>query len=289
MAKTIHTLNYLGRAEKAVDQDSLLQIFDAIWGIEARSLPAYPKVIGGVHAIWLDAEGVEHKAESLDDVSEAYQQYETAQISITGKLGDGPRCQFMYWPARAEASINVRTEDRKLADQIVDAIRKKFPLVAKYVFISYDTSEVNLATFMAKVVEERLAPGISVFVAKRDIAPGANPFKVMLEEQLLLAEALVALCSPKSKNSPWLWWEASAVWARGHLVIPLFIDISPGDFGGPIVQVCQGRNFFDPADVNLVLRTIIEKVCPDSQFHELTSVEISELNKLKSKFSRERT
>ncbi len=281
MARTILTRSYSGRAEKPVDWDAILQVFDAIWGAEARSLAVYPEVIGGVRAIWQDAAGVEHEAESLDEVGQAYQQYETALISFSGSLGNGPRCLFKYWPAKAEALISVRTEDHKLAEQIVSVIRKRFPLVAKYVFISYDTSEYDLATFMANVLEKRLAPGVSVFVAKRDIAPGANPLKVMLEEQLLHAEALVALCSKKSKTSPWLWWEASAVWARSHLVVPLFINISPSDFGGPIFLVCQGRSFFDSADINSALKTIIDTVCPGTQCEELTSHEIDELNKLK--------
>jgi hypothetical protein len=289
MAKAIHKLSYSGRAEKSIEWDSLLQIFDAIWGTEARSLPVYPKVIGGIQATWQDDAGVEHKAESLDEVGQAYQQYETAFISFSGVLENGPRCQFMYWPAKAEASISIRGEDQKLAEQIVVTIRKNFPLDTKYLFISYDTSEYHLATFIAKIFEKRLAPGISVFIAKRDIVPGENPLKVMLEEQLLHAEALVALCSQKSKTSPWLWWEASAVWARSHLVVPLFINVSPSKFGGPIVQVCQGRSFFDSADINSALKTIVDKVCPGNQCEELTSQEIDELNKLKLLISKECT
>lgn len=285
MARAILKYNYSGIAEKPVDWDVLLKIFDAIWGSEARSLPLYPKVIGGVRAHWQDAEGVEYKAEFLDEVGQAYKQYETALISFSGSLGNGPRCRFIYLPAKARASVYIQTEDQILAEQILAIIRKFFPFVAKCVFISYDNSECHLATFISKILNKRLPPGISVFIAKRDIAPGSNPLKEMLEEKLLNAEALVALCSQKSKTSPWLWWEASAVWAQDRLVVPLFINISPSEFGGPIVLVCQGRSFFDTADINSALKAIIDKVCPGNQCEELTLLEIDELNKLKSQFS----
>jgi hypothetical protein len=218
MAERTITLSYSGRAEQPVEWEALLRIFVTIWGREARSLPKYPDVIGAVHGSWHDALGVRHEAESLDEIEQAYQQRETAYISLRGSLGPPLPCRFKYWPARAEAWVEVQARDQTIAEQRVDAVRKEFPLIAKYVFISYDTAEYDLANYMAKVLERRLVPGVSVFVAKRDISPGANPLKVMLEEQLLRAEALVALCSSRSKTSPWLWWESSAVWARGHLV-----------------------------------------------------------------------
>jgi hypothetical protein len=178
----------------------------------------------------------------------------------------------------------VQAGDQATAEQLVEVVRKEFPLVAKYVFVSYDTSEYELATFMAEVLGKRLLPGISVFVAKRDIPPGSNPLKVMLGDQLLRAEALIALCSQQSKTSPWLWWESSAVWARRGHVIPLYIDISPKDFNGPISLVCQGRSLSDLADINSALSSIVEKVCPGHKYEELTSQEIDKFKRVISKF-----
>lgn len=281
MAKSTITLSYSGRAEKPVEWAALLRIFDTVCGPEARSLPKYPEVIGAAHASWHDASGVEHEAESLDEVGQAYQKHETAFISFRRLLESGSRCSFRYWPAKAEASIKVWVGDQTTAEQYIAAVRKEFPLIAKYVFISYDTSEVELAAYVATILEKRLAPGVSVFVAKRDITPGTNPLKVMLEDQLLHAEALVALCSQRSKTSPWLSWESSAVWARGGLVVPLFINISPNEFNGPITLVCQGRDFFEVADLNAALLVLVSKVCPGRQCEELTADEIKELNMLK--------
>jgi hypothetical protein len=286
MAKSTITLSYVGRAEQPVAWEALLRIFDTVCGPEARSLPKYPQIIGAAHASWHDASGVEHEAESLDEVGQAYQKRETAFISFRRLLESGSRCSFRYWPAKAEASIEVRMRDQTIAEQCIAAVRNEFPLIAKYVFISYDTVEYDFANYIAKVLQRRLVPGVSVFVAKRDIPPGANPLKVMLEEQLMRAEALVDLCSKRSKTSPWLWWESSAVWARGHLVVPIFIDVSPSEFNGPITLVCQGRSFFEVTGINSALSTLIGKVCPGHQCKELTTSEIDELNTLRKCVSR---
>ena len=243
MAKTTVTRVYRGRAIEPISWEAILRIFDGLWGEEARTLPFYPEVIGSVLATWNDAAGIKHKVESLSELIESYQQELTAYIFIGGSINHNSNCNFEYWPARAEASFEVKASDIATAERLVEFVKNEFPLVMKIVFISYDTSEYQLATFIAGVIQKRLAPGISVFVAKRDISPGSSPLKVMLEEQLLRAEALVALCSQQSKNSPWLWWESSAVWAKGRLVIPIFINISPTEFNGPIALVCQGRSF----------------------------------------------
>ncbi len=282
MAQTTIRRSYQGRAGEPVSWEALLRIFDTIWGEAARSLPKYPQIIGAIHASWSDALGTNYEADSLDEVSRAYQQRRTASISFNGLFQRVSRCSFRYCPDKVEASIDVQAGDQETAEYIIAAVRREFPLDAKYVFISYDTAELELATYMANALEKRLVPGVSVFVAKHDIEPGANPIKVMLEEQLLHAEALVALCSAKSKASPWLWWESSAVWARRGLVVPLFVDLSPSEFNGPITLVCQGRCFFELADMNSTLRAVIGKVCPGHPCEELTLEEVAELERLRS-------
>lgn len=284
MAKTTVTRVYRGKAIEPIAWEALLRIFDGLWGEEARTLPKFPKVFGGVYAIWNDAEGVRHEVESLNELIESYQKELTASIFLEGSINLGPNSNFKYWPARAEASLRVEASDATTADKLINVVKNEFPLIIRYVFISYETSEIDLAIFIKDVIKRRLDPGISVFVAKRDIPPGSNPQKVMLEEQLLNAEALVALCSKKSKESPWLWWESSAVWAKGGLVIPLFIDISPNDFNGPITLVCQGRSFFEVDDINSVISALFTKISPDKKVNGLNNAEIDELNALSSSF-----
>lgn len=281
MAKVTVTRGYIGMAPKPVAWEALVRIFDAIWGPEKHSLPKYPQIIGAAHASWHDASGAEHEASSLDEVREAYESRETALISLHG-YNETVHCYFRYCPARVEAAVEVQACDRESADRFIGAVRQEFPLVAKYVFVSYHTAELQLADYVKKVLEKRLPPGVSVFVAKRDISPGENPLKVMLEKHLLHAEALVALCSSRSKDSPWLWWESSAVWARGGLVVPLFIDLRPDECDGPITLVCQGRNFFETPEMNAALRALVARTCPGHVCEDLTPEEVAELSTLQS-------
>jgi Phage integrase family len=203
MARTIVRRRYVGRAVEPITWEALSALFDAVWGADARSLPKYPQVIGGTHADWQDAAGNRHEASSLDEIREAYQRYETAVISIGRLLGTEGRTGFRYWPGRATVQFQVEAEDEATAERLVQEVRTVFPLEARYLFVSYDSSEVEGALLIQRLLERRVAPGVSVFVAKRDIAPGANPLKVMLEEQFLQAEALVAMCSRRSRTSPY--------------------------------------------------------------------------------------
>lgn len=284
MAQTTVTKRYKGKAQEPVSWEALLRIFDALYDEKARSLPKYPSVIGAVHGKWIDGDNAQHEAASLDEIEDAYKKYKTASIVFSGSINNGPRSSFQYWPSKAEAFIEVQAPNKNTADQLIGSVSKEFPYIERYMFISYDTSEYNMATFIANVVQKRMVPGINVFVAKRDIQAGENPLKIMLEEQLLRAEALLALCSKQSKSSPWLWWESSAVWANGGLVIPLFVDLSPNEFGGPIALVCQGRSLFEATELNSALKSLIVKLCPGQKYEELTKEEAAELQKLQEMY-----
>jgi hypothetical protein len=236
-------------------------------------------VIGAAHAKWVDGQNTEHEATSLDEARQAYEGSKTESITFSGHTETGKYRNFYYRPSKAEASIVVEAPDSATADRLIESVRKEFPLIDRYVFISYDTAEYSLANFIAKAIEKRMVPGISVFVAKRDIKPGTNPLKVMLEEQLLQAEALLAVCSVRSKNSPWLWWESAAVWAKGGIVIPLFVDIPPSKFDGPLTLVCQGCSLFDETELNSALASLIKRLCPDRSYQNLSQDEFANLQK----------
>jgi TIR domain len=281
MAKTLVTRQYVGKAQEAVSWAALLRILDGVWGEKARSLPKFPYTIGGIHARWIDGNNVEHEATSLDEVERAYRNEETARIEFSGAIGEVVGHTFQYWPAIAQAVIQVRAPDETTADRLLGVVQQEFPLVARYIFISYATAEYDLAVFLANVVQKRMLPGITVFVAKRDIPAGADPLRTMLEEQLLRAEALLALCSRASRSSPWLWWESSAVWARDQLVIPLFVDVKPEDFGGPLMLIRQGRSLFDVVELNAALKHLVAQLCLGHPYEELTEQEIAELQKFR--------
>src|SRR5262249_14974567 len=146
VARTGVSRRYVGRASKPVPWDVLSTLFDAVWGPEARSLPKYPQVIGGKHANWTDAAGNRHDAESLDEVREAYEKYATGSIKIGRLFGadSGARTEFRYWPRVATVTFEVEAADQTTADRLVEEVKKRFPLEARYIFVSYDTSEVEL-------------------------------------------------------------------------------------------------------------------------------------------------
>lgn len=260
MPKPTVTRIYVGHAEAPVPWEVLERIFDALWGADAHGLPSYPQVIGAIHASWMDASGIEHSAEHLDEVRAAYERYETLLVTFSGYGENRPYSEFHYWPGRnATVRAEMRAEDEATASAYVKAIRNEFPLVTRSVFVSYATSDYELAMTISDLLSARLDPGILVFVAKRDIEPGGNPLKRMLEEELLRADALLALCSKASATSPWLWWESAAVWARSGLVVPLFVDVTPSEFVGPMTLVLQGRKVFDAGDLNAALEAVVRR------------------------------
>ncbi len=107
------------------------------------------------------------------------------------------------------------------------------------VFISYASDELDLADFLKSILLRVSDNKIEVFVAKRDLSSGADPLKTMLNEKLKNADAIIPICSYKSKETPWLWWESASVWAKTGKVHPLFANISANIFGGPLILVAQ--------------------------------------------------
>jgi hypothetical protein len=276
--------HYSGMVEEDLSVDQLARLFDAIWGVEARSLPFFPVVIGGVTARWTDGEGTVHKADLLDQVLEAFAARETALIEFEGRLEGKPQARFVYRPASREGAITASASELEPLQRAIDAVKAAFPLVPRFLFISYATVDLDVATFVAELLEARVPPSVSVFVAKRDIAPGRDPRKTMLEEQLLRAEALVALCSFDSKQAGWLWWEASSVWTRGKLVAPLFLDLGAGEFDGPLTLVCQGRDLFEPHELAEALTQVVTTVGGESPV-VLTDDELARLMELAAEYA----
>jgi len=128
MAKSSITLRYSGKADAPITWDTFLGIFDAIWGEEARSLPSYPEVIGGINASWEDADSVTHKVDLIDELGQAYQQEKTTVIWIQAR-NIGPESTFRYWPAKAEVEFVVSAKNRALASKYIDIVRREFPVI----------------------------------------------------------------------------------------------------------------------------------------------------------------
>ncbi len=153
MAKVTISDSYIGRAPKAIKWEELLVIFDTLFGAGARSLPRWPNASDTVNASWTNAAGIEYEANSLEEVRQAYEGFETSFIYFRRSI-HSPQCHFKYWPAKAEAFIEVHVSEQETACRLIEIVRKKFPLVAKYVFISYADEESEIATFMKNILEK---------------------------------------------------------------------------------------------------------------------------------------
>jgi len=156
------------------------------------------------------------------------------------------------------------------------------------VFISYASDEIDLADFVKKILLRVSDNKIEVFVAKRDISSGADPLKTMLNEKLRNADTIIPICSYKSKETPWLWWESASVWAKTGKVHPLFTNISANVFGGPLILVVQGKEFFTKQEFFQTVDTLcknIEISSTELDFTEEEAARYTELEKAHSAYT----
>jgi hypothetical protein len=285
MAKTSHHRTVQGRVDAPLDWAEIASFFDACFGLQRRALPRFPQALGTIYARWQEVDGIIHEAQSLEELERAYHDRVTFQIEF-GSVGlpDPPeQMDFSYRPGVGDATLTVTTSSQRTLEDLVSAFSQLFPLPIGCVFVSYDTRELPIAEFLKNLLERRLGPGVPVFVAKRDIRVGDDPTKKMITESLLRATAILSICTPLSKTSPWLWWETATVWARNQLVIPLFADISPRDFDGPINVLLQGRQLFDRAELMDAIGEVMRRIVPSRDIEELTESEQKEYDALRRK------
>ncbi|MDP2643565.1 MAG: toll/interleukin-1 receptor domain-containing protein [Desulfobacterales bacterium] len=157
------------------------------------------------------------------------------------------------------------------------------------IFVSYDTEELELADFIKGVLLRWTSNQCEIFVAKRDIQPGDNPLKEMMERALKNAEAIIPICSVRSKTSPWLWWESASVWVRDKKVYPLFVNISANDFGPPLTLITQGKLYFDADEFGETLNSVCRLLKISKPELELTGDEKSKYQTLSEEYSNTRS
>jgi hypothetical protein len=270
--------------------EQLLQLFDKLWGKESRELPKYPKVIGGISAFWRGSDGVKHNVSNVGELIKAYEQKITYDVHIEGKINENPRCLLVYVPAKKEAVFQVTASTEEIANEYIGYVKEMFPDEEKpIVFISYASEELALADFIRDVIARWTEGKVEVFVAKRDIPAGDNPLKIMMEDKLKHAQAIIPICSVKSKISPWLWWESAAVWAKDKKVYPLFTNISANDFGVPLTLVSQGKDYFAKGEFIETLISVCKEVSVEVKTKDLSNEELSEYKKLQNEYSKPET
>ncbi|MBI4697967.1 MAG: toll/interleukin-1 receptor domain-containing protein, partial [Nitrospirae bacterium] len=154
------------------------------------------------------------------------------------------------------------------------------------VFISYASDEVELADFLKQILLRISADTLEVFVAKRDISSGDNPLKVMLDENLKAADAIIPICSRKAKNTSWVWWESASVWAKTGKIYPLFTNISADEFGGPLILVVQGKDYFVKNELIKTLSGLCDKFKINIEQPDFADEEYKIYVELENKYSK---
>lgn len=248
---------YCGFTLEPVPWSALDSIFVSLFGEEGRYLKKFPDVLGGTWARWTDGAGVEYDAAHLDEIKEAYGRELTMRLSFSS-FHD---IRFSYTPGSDPpyACLEVRGAPDEV-DQRIEVMRSVFPLQRQVVFVSWSKPKgLAVASTLAGILRARVPTGIDVFVSDPGIAPGSDPFKVMLQDHLRVADAHVVVVTAEGYQSPWVTWEAATSWARRRSVIPIFVDIFPHDLAGhPLVALAQGAALHDVANMNAAIRTVLE-------------------------------
>ena len=146
------------------------------------------------------------------------------------------------------------------------------------IFLSWGgRSSENVASTLQPILQSHF-PSRQVFFSRTSIAIGEDPLKRMLDEGLLKAKVLIAVLTKDSGARPWVVWETATVWAKGGLVVPIFVDLSPGEVPGPLAVRVQGARIRERQEVDRALGRIANavggarhQVLSDEEWQQLTA------------------
>ncbi len=147
------------------------------------------------------------------------------------------------------------------------------------IFLSWGgRSSKEIARTIKPMFESRF-PTFEVFFSEMSIDPGDDPSRRMLEEGLLKSRVLVALLTAEAADRAWVIWETAAAWARGQLVLPVFVDVEPSDVPGPLVSKAQGVHIANRDEMDRLFATVARRsllaaptILSDSEFEALSVV-----------------
>jgi hypothetical protein len=144
------------------------------------------------------------------------------------------------------------------------------------IFLSWGGEASEAVAAVLQPILRAHFPGAEVFFSPDSIEVGSDPLKRMFDEGLLRAKVLVAVLTQESAGRPWVVWETATVWAKDQLVVPLFVDVEPGDIPGPLPVKVQGARIGDRKKVNQALTQIAKKI-GRAEDQELTDEEWGKL------------
>ena len=158
------------------------------------------------------------------------------QDSIRAETGRQAAAFVASTPMLGDEGVGFRSLlDPRLAATIKESAGELgVPEQAPLLFISWGRATSKaVASKLKNTLEVRL-PGVEVFFSPTSIEPGADPSRRMFDEGLLAASALLVVITAESAKSAYVIWETATAWARGQLVIPLFVDIEPAAYRDPL-------------------------------------------------------
>jgi hypothetical protein len=253
--------SHSGTAPDPVEWSVLEEIFIAIFGREARSLQTSLQTLQSVQALWVLANGDEHTATTLSEVAEAYSREETYQVRFSGRSERLEWCSFEYWPGgeRPRAAAIVRGPPDEVDDMIAPVIAA-FPVQRSVLFISWSGPlGKRVAEALRDLIEPKMPPGGEVFFSP-EIPAGENPLKVMLDKNLKVADAHVAVVTPDAVESHWVIWEVAASWARRKTLIPLFVRLDPTEVKGPLQRLVDGVKLDNATQLTRAIDQLVSAV-----------------------------
>jgi hypothetical protein len=93
------------------------------------------------------------------------------------------------------------------------------------VFVSHGSHDACIARQMERCIKEC---GAETFLDANDIATG-DDFKEVLRAEIALADELVALFTPFSRDRSWLWIEIGEAWFARKRIVAITYGMAMGD------------------------------------------------------------
>jgi hypothetical protein len=129
----------------------------------------------------------------------------------------------------------------------------------KKVFLSYSHSDSAIAKNLATKLDE---VGIYCFMAEKDISAGEQ-WETRIRDEIIAADYVLILVTPRSKNSLWVAAEAGAAWVLDKKLFAALMFVDPNELIEPIKKR-QGRIIETPEQLD----GLINELAPS--FHQNT-------------------
>jgi len=120
------------------------------------------------------------------------------------------------------------------------------------IFLSYSHNDSNIAKNLALKLEKA---GATCFISEKDISAG-EAWEERVRKELLSADCVLMLITPRSKNSLWVAAEAGAAWVLEKKLVAALMFVDPNDLIEPIKKR-QGRIIETPEQIDGLINELI--------------------------------